>query len=240
MIGIYCYQDTLNNDEIVYIGKDSQISKNHRNRCHRSRSCYNKQPINKILQNNPRRYKYKVLKTWKKEKYHNNLVNALEMIYIHRYRPKFNFTAGGEGMWGYKMGEKTKKKISKSNKGRVVSEETRQKISNALKGKTFSDERKRVLSEAHKGHKLSEETKQKLSAIRKGVKKSEEHKRKIAIANTKEYPRVVRGGFDENGKQIYMIYRNGKRLTRSVSLDKLKRWFDEHYPNEILKCDFCG
>lgn len=32
--GIYCYKDTLNDNRIVYIGKDTNIGKNKRHRDH--------------------------------------------------------------------------------------------------------------------------------------------------------------------------------------------------------------
>ena len=45
--GIYCYTDTLNNDEIVYIGKDSQITRNNRHYNHitKKRNHYEKEPV---------------------------------------------------------------------------------------------------------------------------------------------------------------------------------------------------
>ena len=58
--GIYCYLDTKQN-EVVYIGKDSNIDKNRRHRDHLAPSKYNQQQINRILQNNPSRYQYQVL-----------------------------------------------------------------------------------------------------------------------------------------------------------------------------------
>lgn len=240
MIGIYCYEDTLNDNEIVYVGKDSQIHKNHRHNTHNAPSCYSHQKINRILQSNPNRYNYRILKKWKRGEYNPHLADALEIMYIRRYRPKFNYTAGGKGTLGFKMSEETKKKISDANRGQKRSEETKRRISESLKGKKFSRERRLRLSEAHKGSTLSEETKQKLSAIRKGVPKCEEHKRKIGIANTRHYSRVVKGGFDENGKPVYIIKRNAERLMRSVHLDKLKKRFAEKYPDEELRCDIDG
>ena len=52
-----------------------------------------------------------------------------------------NRTKGGNGGFSGKMKEETKRKISESQKGKVVSEEVRKKISNTLKGKKHSDER---------------------------------------------------------------------------------------------------
>lgn len=116
MMGIYCYEDTLNNNEIVYIGKDSNINRTSRHIAHTSPSRYNEQHINRVLQNNPKRYMYKVLKSWEKTKYPNQLTNLLEMLYIRRYAPKFNFTKGGEGLTGVKHTDETKNKISQTKK----------------------------------------------------------------------------------------------------------------------------
>lgn len=54
--GIYCYEDLKNNNEIVYIGRDSYIHNNTRHKQHMESSRYNAQPFNRILQNNPQRY----------------------------------------------------------------------------------------------------------------------------------------------------------------------------------------
>lgn len=60
--GIYCYIDK-DNDKIVYVGKDSHIDKDQRHRQHFTPSAYNAQPINRVLQNNPNKYNYRIL--WK-------------------------------------------------------------------------------------------------------------------------------------------------------------------------------
>lgn len=51
--GIYGYFDTKNK-EVVYIGKDSNINKNVRKYAHMKPSQYDRQPINMIVQNNPK------------------------------------------------------------------------------------------------------------------------------------------------------------------------------------------
>ena len=60
MNGIYQYRD-LKTDEIVYIGKDSQIDKDKRCKEHLMPSKYNAQPFNRILQNNIDRYQYEII-----------------------------------------------------------------------------------------------------------------------------------------------------------------------------------
>lgn len=88
--GIYKYIDNETGN-IVYIGKDSHINKNKRHHEHLSPSKYNQQVFNKVLQNNPERYDYRI---W----YHVSSIeelNQLEFDLINLYRPKFNFHHGG-------------------------------------------------------------------------------------------------------------------------------------------------
>jgi Mor family transcriptional regulator len=92
MNGIYCYIDNKTN-KIVYVGKDSNIDNNRRHKDHLLKCNRNRQVINRILQNNPKRYTYNVLK---QGKFKDNLLNALEIIYIRRHNPKFNYTIGGD------------------------------------------------------------------------------------------------------------------------------------------------
>ena len=114
--GIYTYVDKKNN-EIVYIGKDSNIDKNKRHIAHLAPSKYNAQPINRILQNNPDRYIYQVL--WEIDDCTDNHLNQMEIFYIKKYDPQFNFTEGRDGSSGFKHSEETKKKISEARKGKA-------------------------------------------------------------------------------------------------------------------------
>lgn len=125
--GIYCYVDRKTH-EIVYIGKDSNIHKSSRHKQHLSRSQYNTQPFNRVLQNNPDRYTYQVL-VW--DVATQDRLNALEIQYIRQLQPKFNFTNGGDGTKGMKHSEETKKKIAEGNKGKIISDECRRRISKA-------------------------------------------------------------------------------------------------------------
>lgn len=111
MLGIYCYID-LKDGSIVYIGKDSHINRNFRHMQHKSPSKYDVQQINKVIQNNPERYEYKVLDDNVDSL---DLLNALEINYIQQLKPKFNYTIGGDGTAGYNHSDETKAKIKKNN-----------------------------------------------------------------------------------------------------------------------------
>ena len=130
MKGIYGYYDTKNK-EIIYIGKDSHIDKQIRHKAHFKPSTYTEQPINKVLQNNPQRYEYVQLCLLPKNASDDDL-NKLEIERIIHLNPKFNFTKGGEGIFGFKF-----------------SEESKQKISNSLKGSTYPLERNIKISKHH-------------------------------------------------------------------------------------------
>lgn len=78
--------------------------------------------------------------------------------------------------------KETKNKLSKINKGKILSEETKKKISESRKGKgtgNKSEETRKRMSEAQKGKHISEETKKKLSKLWKGKPRSEEDKKKM-------------------------------------------------------------
>ena len=99
--GIYCYVDNQNND-IVYIGKDTQIDNNKRHKDHTEKWSYNKQQINRVIQNNPNRYDYRILA---KGNFSDDELNQLEISFIKMYgtyenEDKFNYTPGGDGLNG--------------------------------------------------------------------------------------------------------------------------------------------
>ena len=163
MEGIYCYIDKKT-DEIVYIGKDSNIHENRRHKAHLQHSLYDAQKFNQVLQNNPKRYKYKVLI---KGEFNNFQLNELEKTYIRHfntYRPYtnhgFNFTIGGDGATGYIHTEEARKKMSEAKKGE----------NNPMYGKHHTEEARKKISEANKGENnpmygkhLSEEARKKMS-----------------------------------------------------------------------------
>lgn len=103
--GIYGYIDKKYN-RIVYIGKDSDILNFSRKKGHMKPSQKKSQPFNNVLQNNPDRFEYKQLKVFK-DNLNNSILNAIECLYIRKYRTYidnreyggicWNFTPGGDG-----------------------------------------------------------------------------------------------------------------------------------------------
>ena len=246
--GIYCYIDKKNN-QIVYVGKDSNIDKNKRHKNHLAPSNYNAQPINRILQNNPNRYIYRVL--WEIDDCIDNHLNQMEIFCIKKYNPQFNFTEGGDGISGFKHSEETRRKMSESQKGKVpwnkgkinvYSEETRKKRSesgskaqkgenNSMYGKVHSEETRKKMSENNarywQGKTRSEETRKKMSESQKGKTLSVETRKKISEArNTTGFYRVHKHK-NSNYKQGFTWrykyqYKSTRKVISAVDLKKLE------------------
>lgn len=104
--GIYGYYDT-HKKEVVYIGQSLNIFRRHQQ--HLSSHQYKNQPINRILQRNPFRYKLVYIKT--SDSFTSDDRNILEKHYIKFYNTyndkcKFNYTIGGDGLIGYSLIDK--------------------------------------------------------------------------------------------------------------------------------------
>ena len=212
--GIYCYKDKENNDKIIYIGKDSHIDKNKRFKDHMQPSNYNAQKINQVLQNNPNRYEYVILKKWKTKKYNPKLSNAMEIIYIHKYNPLFNFTKGGEGTLGFKHSEETIKKFRESRKGFKHTDEAKRKIGLASKERVVSLETKEKIRQATLKFMANPKNREHISQCMSGKNNH----------MWKDYPRIIKDGH-KHGKQNYALKYNGKRVFSSVYYDKVEKQF---------------
>lgn len=202
--GIYGYWD-LEKNEVVYVGKDSNMGKKLRYTAHKAPSKYGAQPFNKVLQNNPDRYAYYEICNLPMDATDAEL-NHYEKLYVAKYDPKFNFTSGG--LEGCTLSSETKAKISEAVKGE----------NHPMYGKTHTAEARKKISEAGKGRKLSAETIEKISG--------ENHH------EWKSYARIVKHG-SSRGKQRYGIKYNGKIIKKSISYDKLVKYInDNNLPTE--------
>lgn len=204
--GIYLYYDTKENS-VVYVGRDSNIDKKTRHKAHMQKSNYDDQPFNRILQNNPDRYKYRV---YYEGVFSNEELNDLESQTIklfntfHR-KDAFNYTKGGEGTLGRKHTEEEKNKISKAISGE----------NNPMYGKK---------GENHPayGTKRSEETRKKMSEANSGRNHPQ----------WKDYARVVKKGTTHSGKKRYALRYDGKDITSSIYKEKLEKLADEINKNK--------
>lgn len=207
MNGIYQYRD-LKTDEIVYIGKDSQIYRDRRHKQHLQPSNYDTQIVNRALQNNPDRYQYEIVYAGDFSK---DMLNILEINTIAEFkllhngkRPKFNYTDGGEGnnYWlGKKRSKETRELISKSRKGKCCGE------NNVFFGRKHTPEIINYL---------------------KKINSKENH------PNWKKYARIVKNGKRHDGKQRYCIKKDGEILKESIHINRLVNWFNENYPNQKI------
>jgi hypothetical protein len=93
-----------------------------------------------------------------------------------------NITAGGQGHYGYKASEETKKKLRESHLGKKLPPEQVAKIRAKTTGQKRTPETLKRMSEARKGEKRTLEQIQKMSDAKKGKTISEKHKQNISNA----------------------------------------------------------
>lgn len=228
MMGIYCFRDLKNNGKIVYVGKDSNLRKNKRYYAHIAPSKYDAQPINRIVQNNPNRYQYEVLKKLEKnDEYPPNLLSVLEIIYIRRYKPKFNYTIGGDGgnFGKYHREWKDYARIVKKN-----IDNDKQKYCIKFEGE--------VIKQSFYPQKLidwfEEEYPDEILVYDEELTNIEiEDYSGANNPNWKNYGRILKLGIEHN-KQVFAVRFDGKNLKQSVDFDYLVMWFKIHYPDEEL------
>jgi hypothetical protein len=109
----------------------------------------------------------------------------------------------------YKRTEETKRILSKSKKGHIGYwkgkhhyEETKRKISESLIGKILSKKTKMKMSEVHQGRHRSEETRKKISKSHKGMKSSKETKKKMSIKRKGKKPTLGKHHSEEARKKM--------------------------------------
>lgn len=202
MQGIYKIKNTINN--FSYIGSSKDIKRRFRNhkyflRANKHGSIYLQRSWNKYGENN---FIFEILETVDLQK---DLENR-EQYHIDNTKCLYNLCKTAGNTFGYKHTEETKRKISESNKGKVLSNEVKNKISKALKGRKLSKEVRKKISISKKGklkkyskdfiekaterillykgsfknNKHSDDSKLKMSLSQKGKKQSEETKLKRA------------------------------------------------------------
>ena len=117
-----------------------------------------------------------------------------EQYFIDVYNPYFNCSPIAGSRMGSKATPETRKRLSESHKGYIVSEETRKKLSEIGKGRKHTEESRRKMSISQTGHVTwitgkhhSEETKRRIGIKNKGkispyknIPRTEETKRRIS------------------------------------------------------------
>ena len=220
--GIYLYYDTKENS-VVYVGRDSNIGKNKRHRDHMAKYNYDKQPFDRILQNNPDRYKYIVFceGSFSNEELNNLEIQTIKLFNTFHREDAFNYTEGGDGTVGFEQTEETRKKISdahKKNYARVVK-------------KGFNSNGKQNYALIHDGKIIIQNiNKEELEEVADEINKDKETIEQIIEKYSpykKKYARVIKEGFNSNGKQKYVLICNGKRRIYNIYKEKLEKKADK-------------
>ena len=205
--GIYGYYDSENNYIPVNIGKDSHIDKNQRHKQHLQPSQYDSQPFNRVLQNNPDRYEYRVICEY--PDLTDDELNWLECMEIMKHKflygeiPRFNFTVGGDGTTGYrKPYEDFEYSVAKRG------------FSNGKRMYTVYDRNQNPIKSS-----VNKEALDEIAVALNNGSLSEEEAKAIDL-NPFEYT-VAKNGF-RNGKQNYTICdRNSNTIKQSVNKEAL-------------------
>ncbi len=146
-----------------------------------------------------------------------------------------NMTDGGDGTTGrvYSHSDKTKAKIAKAHKGKIISEEVKLKLSNRLIGTKLSKEIKEKISKSHLGKTVSEETKKKQSQARQG-KKFGPHSETWKLKMRGKKKCLI---CDERCKR-YNLCKNHQQITKSKKFLESGKdiiTFATEYKNKLIK-----
>ena len=153
----------------------------------------------------------------------------------------YNITIGGTDgtMLNRKHSEETKRKMSKSHKGKILSEEHKNKLSELHKDKKLSEEHKNKISRALKGRKnkpLSDETKIKISEAHKGKFLSDVTK--LKMSNTRKGEN--NGFFSKNHSEFTKDKIRKKIIQLTPNGEFIREWSSVSIAAEILKINISG
>ena len=169
--GVFCiYRHLKPNGEVFYIGIGSTLKRPYETK---GRNKYWKNKVKKYPN-----YEVQILKTGLTK----GEACELETVLISWYGRAdccggtlVNLTDGGETTYGFIYSDESKRKMSTSAKGKILSQETKDKISKYQKGRKKPVSHSLMMSNIHKGKTISEETILKMIKSKTGVKNP--HKR---------------------------------------------------------------
>ena len=163
-----------------------------------------------VAKKNPRYALHRAIRKYGKESFSIEIIHEavdgeyalkiMEPHFIAEYKTftkdnhgGYNMSIGGECGFGGKHSDETKKEMSRTRKGRILTIKHRQKISEALRlriRKPFSEETKKEMSRTRKGRILTIEHRQKISEANKGKIRTSEQRQKISNARKGVSPTV--------------------------------------------------
>ena len=184
MIGIYKIENLITHK--VYIGQSKNIKNRWKEHIY---ALNNDKHINIYLQRAWNKYGQENFNFESLEECTKKELNNKETYWFNIYYPNvYNLHRTGDS---HNMSQEIKDKISKSEKGKVLSEKSRQKIREKRKLQVFSKETRLKMAENMKrrnrarkglpGHKLSGWHKQRISLAQKGRKRTQEEIEKNRI-----------------------------------------------------------
>ena len=216
MIGIYTITNSINGK--IYVG----YSKNIKSRLYKHKyELRNNTHKNKYLQNaydlnGEKFFKFETLLECNEnhlaseEHYWCNILNVHNKKYGYNLRPTHPDNI-------QLFSEETRKKMSESAKGKIVSLETREKLSKTFKGRKHSEESKKKMSESQKGRITSDETKIKLRLAKK-IKPQKGHSKNIAWTLEKREERSIKYSKRIINIETDEIYLNALELSKVIDI----------------------
>lgn len=181
---LYKITNTLNNK--IYIGQSNKETERWRQHKYLSRQLYPIQYIHRaMVKYGVENFKYEVIACCLSKEYADETEKTLIDQYDSRNKKYgYNISPGGDIVWnsglpkerqpmfGKHHKDESKKKISESNKGKIIiiTEEQKRKMSDAHKGKTHSQETIEKISSSNQGICRSLETRNRMSQSKMGSK----------------------------------------------------------------------
>lgn len=216
MIGIYTITNSINGK--IYVG----YSKNIKSRLYKHKyELRNNTHKNKYLQNaydlnGEKFFKFETLLECNEnhlaseEHYWCNILNVHNKKYGYNLRPTHPDNI-------QLFSEETRKKMSESAKGKIISLETRERLSKAFKGRKHSEESKKKMSKSQKGRITSDETKIKLRLAKK-IKPQKGHSKNIKWTLEKREERSIKYSKRIINIETGEIYLNALELSKIIDI----------------------